>query len=282
MNVVCFGAHPDDCEIFAGGTCAKWARDGHHVLMVSLTNGDIGHFAMSGGVLARRRAAEAQLSAERGRCAEMILDNHDGELLPTLELRREICRIIRANNADVVLTHRPCDYHPDHRYAGIAVQDAAYMVMVPHFCPDVPHLERNPVFAFMMDGFQRPYPHQADVAVDIGDIMDTKFHMLDAIESQVYEWLPWIDGHFDEVPENREERPKWLRKKWEPMFREPAKKARKSLEKWYGKERAAKIKYAELFEICEYGNQPSDEEIRRLFPFFPNKPKKKATAKKKK
>jgi hypothetical protein len=55
------------------------------------------------------------------------------------------------------------------------------------------------------------------------------------------------------------------------LFTEPTKKARALLEKWYGKKRAAKIRYAEIFEICEYGNQPSTEEIRRLFPFFPVK-----------
>jgi len=271
MNIVCIGAHPDDCELFAGGTCIKWAQQGHHVLMVSLTNGDIGHYALSGGTLAQRRASEARLSAERGGCAEMVLDHHDGELLPTLELRKEIVRILRRNNADVVLTHRPNDYHPDHRYAAMAVQDAAYMVMVPNFCPDIPRLERNPLFLFMMDTFQKPYPHQADLAVDVGDVMDIKYDMLDAMESQVYEWLPWIDGKAEDVPTDREERRVWLKKNWEPFFLEPAKRARPHLETWYGKQSAAKIKYAELFEICEYGHQPAKDELRRLFPFFPEK-----------
>jgi N-acetylglucosamine malate deacetylase 1 len=269
MNIVCIGAHPDDCELFAGGTCIKWAQAGHHVLMVSLTNGDIGHHAMSGGLLAQRRAAEARLSAERGGCAELILDNHDGELFPTLDLRKQIVRIIRQNRADVVLSHRPNDYHPDHRYAAIAVQDAAYMVMVPNFCPDTPRLERNPLFLFMMDHFQHPYPHQADIAVAIDDVVDTKFDMLDAIDSQVYEWLPWIEGKLDEVPEDREARKKWLRRHWDPFFKEPAKRGKTALEKWYGKSEARKIHYAELFEICEYGHQPAKDELLRLLPFLP-------------
>lgn len=271
MNIVAIGAHPDDCELFAGGTCIKWAKQGHRVLMVSLTNGDIGHFAMSGGTLAQRRAAEARMSAERGGCLDLVLDNHDGELQPTLNIRRDVVRIIRSHQADVVLCHRPNDYHPDHRYAAMIVQDAAYMVMVPNFCPDTPRLERNPVFAFMMDNFQKPYPHQADIAVDVGDVMDTKYFMLDAMESQVYEWLPWIDGKLDQVPEERDARMKWLRKNWDPFFRAPAERARKPLEKWYGKKKAGDIKYAELFEICEYGHQPNRDELARLFPFFSKK-----------
>ena len=144
MNIVCFGGHPDDGEVYAGGTLVKWSRNGHRVLLVSLTNGDIGHHEISGPALARRRLAEAQRSAEIGGFEERILDNHDGELQPTLELRKTIVRIIRECDADIVLTHRPCDYHPDHRYGAMAVQDAAYMVMVPHFCPDGSGAQEEP------------------------------------------------------------------------------------------------------------------------------------------
>ncbi len=237
------------------------------MLMVSLTNGDAGHQTMAGGTLAQRRAREARLSAERGGCTEVVLDNHDGELQPTLELRKEIVRIIRSHQADIVLTHRRYDYHPDHRYTSLAVQDAAYMVMVPNFCPDVPRLERNPMFLFMMDRFQRPYPHKADIAVAVDEVMETKFDMIDAMESQVYEWLPWLDGHLDVVPEDKAERRVWLEETWTAAFEEPANRERKALEKRYGKA-AAKVRFAETFEICEYGHQPSEEEIRDLFPFF--------------
>ena len=64
LRIIAFGAHPDDCEIFAGGTACLWAQQGHHVKFVSVTNGDIGHWRMAGGPLAQRRFAEVQASAK--------------------------------------------------------------------------------------------------------------------------------------------------------------------------------------------------------------------------
>ncbi|MCX5758826.1 MAG: PIG-L family deacetylase [Candidatus Hydrogenedentes bacterium] len=269
MNIVVVGAHPDDSEVFAGGACVKWARLGHRVLMVSLTNGDVGHHEMAGGPLAKRRADEARLSAERAGVRDLVLDYHDGELEPTLPLRKRVVEILRECEADIVLTHRPNDYHPDHRYTSVVVQDAAFMVTVPHFCPSVPALRKNPVFLYLMDSFQKPTPFRPDIAVDVTGVMDTKWSMLDAMESQMYEWLPWLDGTLHTVPSGAAARRSWLERTWAPFFEEPARQGREALEKWYGKAVAAKARYAELFEICEYGHQPSDEEIRRLFPFFP-------------
>src|SRR4029077_16180352 len=107
-----------------------------------------------------------------------VLDIHDGELLPTIENRRTITRLIREWKADLVLAPRPNDYHPDHRYSGILVQDAAYMVTVPFFCPDVPYLEKNPAFLYYSDGFQRPNPFRADVVVDIDSVLKKKLDAL--------------------------------------------------------------------------------------------------------
>ncbi|MBI5094254.1 MAG: PIG-L family deacetylase [Candidatus Hydrogenedentes bacterium] len=270
MNVVCIGAHPDDCEFFAGGVAAKWARLGHNVLFVSTTNGDIGHHQMAGGELARRRLAESHVSAERGGVKTLVLGYHDGELQPTLEARKEVVRIIRTHNADIVLTHRPNDYHPDHRYTSLLVQDAAFMVAVPHFCSETPALRRNPVFLYLADSFTKPAPFHPHIAVDVSDVMDTKFEMLDAMESQVYEWLPWLAGKLGEVPKELKARKTWLRKTYAPYFVTKSKSGRAALESWYGKARASQIKFAEFFEISEYGHQPSREEIRRLFPFFKN------------
>lgn len=268
MNIVCIGAHPDDAEAHAGGTCVKWARTGHRILLVSLTNGDVGHHAMGGGPLAQRRKAEARRSAQIGGMEDLILDHHDGELEPTLELRKEVVRIIRSHQADVVLTHRPNDYHPDHRYAGITVQDAAFMVTVPHFCPDTPALGKNPVFLYMMDEFTKPVPFRPDVAVDVTDVMPVKLDMLDAMESQMYEWLPWLEGCLDSVPGDPVRRRAWLAQKWDPRFLGPAARWRETVARWYGPH-AANVRYAELFEVCEYGRQPSEAEIRTLFPFLP-------------
>ncbi|MBW6536720.1 MAG: PIG-L family deacetylase [Mariniphaga sp.] len=265
VNVIVIGAHPDDADIRAGGTAIKYAKAGHNVLFVSLTNGDAGHHEKGGGALARIRRAEAREAGKRFGVEYVVLDNHDGELMPTLEIRKEVIRLIRNWKADVVLGPRPNDYHPDHRNAAILVQDAAYMVIVPNVASDVPPLEKNPVFLYVEDRFQKPYPFQPDIAVDITDEFEQKIYGIAAHESQMFEWLPWTGGRLEQVPETEEARMKWLADWRKPNISD---KTRQSLVKWYGPEKAANIKVAEAFEICEYGRRPSDEEIRRLFPFF--------------
>jgi len=212
IRVIVFGAHPDDCDFRAGGTAAKYAEMGHAVKFVSVTNGDAGHQSMGGGALAKRRRAEAQESGRRLGIEYEVLDNHDGELLPTLEVRHQIIRRIRQWNADIVMAPRPNDYHPDHRYTGVLIQDAAYMVVVPNVCPDTPPLKRNPVFLYTEDGFQKPAPFRPDISVAIDDVFEKKLAALDAHVSQVYEWLPWVDGRFDQVPQDPAARKQWLGK----------------------------------------------------------------------
>src|SRR5438093_8457141 len=172
LRIICFGAHPDDCELQAGGTAALWASKGHKVKFVSVTNGDIGHWREAGGPLAKRRLAEVEAAAKTLGIVVQVLDIHDGELLPTVENRRTLTRLIREWNANIVISHRPNDYHPDHRYTGVLVQDAAYMVTVPFFCPDVPFLTNNPVFLYYPDRFQKPNPFEPDVVVDISPVME--------------------------------------------------------------------------------------------------------------
>src|SRR5437660_10833892 len=187
LRIICFGAHPDDCEIQAGGVAAMWAAKGHHVKLVSVTNGDIGHWREAGGPLAKRRKAEAERADQILGVTCEVLDIHDGELLPTIENRRLITRLIREWKADVVMSPRPNDYHPDHRYTGVLVQDAAYMVTVPFFCPDVPYLKRNPAFFYYPDTFQKPNPFQPDVAIAIDSVEDKKQDGLALLVSQFYE-----------------------------------------------------------------------------------------------
>lgn len=269
LRIIAFGAHPDDCDSRVGGTAAKWAALGHHVKFVSVTSGDAGHQSQGGGALALRRRAEAREAGKRLGIEEYeTLDNHDGELVPSLEVRHQIIRRIRQWKADLVLSPRPNDYHPDHRYTGILVQDAAYMVVVPNVCPDTPALRRNPVFMYFQDGFQRPNPFRPDVAVAIDDVVDKKIAALDAHTSQMYEWLPWVAGNLDQVPKDPEARRQWLRKS--RLARTPAAPMREALRKWYGAQ-ADSIKFAEAFEVCEYGSRPSEQDLRRLFPFFPAK-----------
>lgn len=267
LNIIAFGAHPDDCDQRAGGTAAKFAALGHRVRFVSVTNGDAGHQTEGGGALAARRRAEAQEAGRRIGIEYVVLDNHDGELVPGLKPREEIIRQIRQINADLVLAPRPNDYHPDHRYTGILVQDAAYMVVVPNIAPDTPALRKNPVFMYFQDGFQKPGPFSPDVAISIDDVIEKKVDMLDAHVSQFYEWLPWVGGTLDKVPKDAAARKRWLRdtRAWQPT---PAVKA--ALAKWYGQEKGSAVRYAEAFEICEYGTRPDEALIRKLFPFLPS------------
>lgn len=265
INVVVIGAHPDDCDIDAGGTAIEFARLGHNVLFVSLTNGDAGHFSKGGGALAKIRRAEAQEAGKRFGVKYIVLDNHDGELMPTLNVRLDIIRLIRQWNADVVIGPRPNDYHPDHRNTAILIQDAAYMVIVPNVAPDTPPLKKNPVFLYTEDNFQKPYPFEPDIVVDITESFDQKIYSMAAHESQFFEWLPWTSGKLDEVPKTEKERLKWLAEWRTPGIND---NERHALIKWYGETRGKQAKYAEAFEICEYGTRPSENEIRDLFPML--------------
>jgi LmbE family N-acetylglucosaminyl deacetylase len=265
IRIIMFGAHPDDCDEKSGGTAALFAQMGYAVKFVSVTNGDAGHQTLKGEELAKRRYAETQEVAKRLGITYDVLDNHDGLLLPTLEVRLEIIRKIREWKADIVMAPRPNDYHPDHRYTGVLVQDAAYMVAVPNIAPETPAPAKNPVFLYFEDHFQRPNPFRPDIAVDITSTYDKKIAGLDAHVSQMYEWLPWIGGYLVEVPEGKQERIAWLSKRSAGVI---TPQIRASLAKWYGKDHADKVKYAEAFEICEYGAQPSDERIRQLFPML--------------
>ena len=268
INIVLIGAHPDDCEIKAGATCAKWAEAGFNVHVVCMTTGDAGHYEMDAESLEARRRAEAAAAAAVIGANSVVLNHHDGQLQPTLEVREEVIASLRRFKADVVITHRPNDYHPDHRYTSLVVQDAAYMVTVPHIVPQEPALRKNPLFLYFMDHFEKPIPFDADVAVAVDDTMAVKWDMLDKMESQMYEWLAWHDGILDTVPSGREERLEWLERTWGPRFLPAAKRGREALTKWYGKAAAA-VRYAELFEVSEYGHQPHEEELRGVFPFLP-------------
>jgi LmbE family N-acetylglucosaminyl deacetylase len=269
LRILCFGAHPDDCELQAGGVALLWAGQGHHVKFVSVTNGDIGHWREAGGPLARRRKAEVEAADRLLGVTTEVLDIHDGELLPTLENRRKITRLIREWKADVVMSHRPNDYHPDHRYTGVLVQDSAYMVAVPFFCPDVPPLKSNPVFLFYPDSFQKPNPFQADVAVSIDSVMDRKLDALDTLESQFYEGGAL--GSADLIPtdpQKQAQRRREVRTRHAGRNQAIAQRLREKLAEWYGKDKAQNVQHAEAFEICEYGRRPDKKALAQLFPFF--------------
>ena len=269
LRIIVFGAHPDDCELKAGGTAALWAAQGHHVKFVSTTNGDIGHAEIAGGPLARRRIAEVKEAAKVLGIETEVLDIHDGELMPTLENRKTFVRLIREWKADIVMGHRPNDYHPDHRYTGILMQDAAFMVTVAFFCPDVPQLVKNPVFLYLSDNFQKPNPFEPAVVVGIDSVYDKKADAIWTLESQIES--TWATGNFETVvpvpadPVAREQRRLQVRERIAARDRRVADKYREKLIESYGPEKGARIVHAEAFELCEYGRQPSPEELKALF-----------------
>lgn len=269
LRIICFGAHPDDCEIQAGGAAALWAKRGHHVLFVSVTNGDIGHWRDAGGPLALRRRAEVDKAHALLGIQGVVLDNHDGELEPTLENRRTLTRLIRQWKANIVIGPRPNDYHPDHRYTGVLVQDAAYMVTVPFFCPDVPALKENPAFFYCPDRFQKPNPFKPDVVLSVDAVMDQKLAALVVMESQFQEGgANGSASLFPNDPAKRQQRHQevkdWMAKRNEGL----ADRFRKELADWYPADKAAGVKHAEAFELCEYGAQPDKAQLKKLFPFF--------------
>jgi LmbE family N-acetylglucosaminyl deacetylase len=269
LRLLILGAHPDDADYHAGGLAALYRAAGHVVKMVSLTNGNAGHQTLRGPELSRVRRGEAAAAGAVIGAAYDVFEHPDGELLPTLENRHEVIRLIRTFRPDLVLTHRPNDYHPDHRYTSQLVQDAAYMVTVPAVVPDVPHLTANPVIAYVGDEFQKPYPFQPAVVVDVDAVFDRIIGMLHCHSSQFYEWLPYNGGYAGQVPAGEEARRAWLAERLGPRLRRTADRYRDLLVKAYGPDRGKRVEYAEAFEACEYG-APLDEAARqRLFPFVP-------------
>jgi N-acetylglucosamine malate deacetylase 1 len=269
VRVICFGAHPDDCELKAAGVAAMWAAKGAKVKFVSVTNGDIGHWKMGREELAKRRKAEVEACAKELGIETEVLDIHDGELEPTLANRKTITRLIREWKADVVMSHRPNDYHPDHRYVGVLVQDAAYMVAVPKLLPDVPPLKNNPVFLYYSDRFQKPNPFTADIVVAIDAVIEKKMKCVELLESQFFEGGALGGPELipaDEAGKTR--RKAVVREQHLTRDRQTADRFRDRLTEFYPPATAVKAKYVEAFEVCEYGKRPSAAETRKLFPFF--------------
>lgn len=268
LRIIAFGAHPDDAELKASGVAALWAAQGHAVKFVAMTNGDIGHFQMAGGPLAQRREAEVKECARLLGIETEVLDIHDGELMPTLENRKKVARLIREWQADIVLCHRPYDYHPDHRYTGQLVQDAAVVVVAPFFVPDTPPTEKNPVFMFYSDGFQKPYPFEPTLVVGIDEVVNQKWDCVSAMPSQFGDEHSWQASTRPDVPSDESERKAYLLDLVKQRNEAVADRYRDRLIELYGPEKGEQIQYAEAFELCQYGSQPDVETLKKLFPTF--------------
>lgn len=267
LRILVIGAHPDDPDISCGGSAALWARAGHTVKFLALTNGDTGHHAIGGIELARRRHAEAQASALVCGIQEyQVLDNHCGELEATLANRKTVIRIMREFRPDLIITHRPYDYHPDHRATSSLVLDASYIVTVPNMVALTDILPRPPRICYLYDRFAKPCPFEPHVVVPIDDVIETKIDMLDCHESQFYEWLAFNRGVLDQVPADRVARRTWMAEQRLPDFARVADACRDRLVELLGERTGRAVKYAEAFEACEYGANVDPRELAKLFP----------------
>ena len=266
LRIIAFGAHPDDAELKASGVAALWAAAGHKVKFVAMTNGDVGHFAEAGGPLAKRRKAEVAECARILGIENEVFDIHDGELEPTLEYRKRMARVIRDWQADIVMGHRPYDYHPDHRYTGVLMDDTAVVVAAPFFVPDTPPTKRNPVYMYYSDAFQDPKPFTPTLVVGIDDVAEKKWKCIGAMPSQFGDKDSWQARTLPNVPQNDGQRQAFLVDIVKDRGSALANQYRERLVALYGKERGEKVKYAEAFQLGQYGRQASIEELKTLFP----------------
>ncbi len=269
LRILIIGAHPDDCELQAGGLTAMYRADGHHVKYVSVTRGDAGHHSMVAPELARRRELETKGVADLMGIEYEILPYPDGGLVPTIEARHTMIRLIRRFRPDLILTHRPNDYHPDHRATSTLVCDAAYMVTVPLIAPEAPALRTNPIIAYLSDSFTKPCPLSPRVVIDIEPVLEQVVNQLACHVSQFYEWLPYNQQIESSLPTDDAGKREWLKGWYLSRISPLADRFRDLVVQTYGPERGAKIRYIEAFEPCEYGSPMTDGDIKRLFPMLP-------------
>lgn len=267
LRVLMIGAHPDDCDLLTGGIAIKYRNLGHKVKFVSVTNGNAGHYKLGGYELAQVRAGEARHAGEIAGIEYEVLDINDGYLEADIPTREKIIAAIREFQPDLIFTHRTNDYHPDHRRTGILVQDSSYLIKVPNVCTTVPCLRFQPVILYLFDDFKKPVQFTPDIAIGIDDVIEKKIQMLDCHKSQFYEWLPWVENELDRVPQSEKERFLWLKERMEGFNALIARRGRNKLIERYGEEKGRGIKYAEAFEVSEYGSPLNEENINLLFPF---------------
>jgi LmbE family N-acetylglucosaminyl deacetylase len=266
LKLMVIVAHPDDCDLTAGGIALKFTEKGHEVKFLSVSNGCCGHQSMGGGALAKRRYGEAQQSAAIAGISYDILDIDDCAVVSDLETRKLITKAIREFDPDIIITHRPNDYHPDHRNTSMLIQDSAYLLAVPMFCPLTPAMSKMPIIMYAEDSFKRPYPFNADVVIDITKYIQKKSQMADCHKSQFYEWLPWIGGYLKDIPVDDNSRFEWLSKKIQRENINTADRFRNELIETYG-EQGKNTLYAEAFELSEYGSTPDKADLKKLFNF---------------
>jgi LmbE family N-acetylglucosaminyl deacetylase len=269
LRILVIGAHPDDCELKAGGVATMYRQAGHRVKFVSVTNGEAGHHSLMPDELIKVRRAETEAVAALMGIEYEVLTNRDGRLQPTLEARFEIIGLIRRFQPDLILTHRPNDYHPDHRATSTLVCDAAYMVIVPHIVPNVPALRVNPVIAYLSDHFERPVPFKPTIVVDVEPVLEQIIDQMACHRSQFFQWLPYTLSQENSLPKGEAEERAYARKFYQGFNGPLADRFRDLIITTYGEALGQRIRLIEAFEPCEYGSPMTDEAKQRLFPMLP-------------
>lgn len=265
-RLLIIGAHPDDAEYHAGGLASIYRQLGRCVKLVSVTDGGAGHFRRSADELITARREESVAAGKIIDAEYESLGFPDGQLLPSVEVRHSIIREMREFKPDLVLTHRTCDYHPDHRATGQAVQDASYLVTVPLVLPELPPLYQSPVFAYMTDLFTRPTRLRVDVALEVEAQIDKIVKMLACHHTQVFEWLPYHADTLQTIPEKAEDRVRWLQNWYSDRSIQKADHFREELRSIFGEDVGNHIRFVELFEISEYGSPANQSRLAELFP----------------
>jgi LmbE family N-acetylglucosaminyl deacetylase len=260
LQVLVIFAHPDEGEIYVGGTTALYTQLGHKVKFLSLTNGDAGHYSMEPKALAQRRYREAMSAKAILALSDYeVLDHHDGVLKNTEQIRKTVARAIREWQADVVFTFYPAKGgHNDNMTAGWIVRDASLLL----------EMDPMPAFIYVRDFHTTSFSYIPDVAIAIDDVWETKLAACGAHESQVVEFNPQLEGVLDEVLASKERQREFLVHNTYP-FSKITPDNRLALAKWYGSSRAAGVTYVEVFEIAEYGRQLRESEMRKVFPMLP-------------
>lgn len=264
-RLLILGAHPDDAEFHAGGIASIYRAMGRELKMVSVTDGGAGHHTRGSTELVRLRREEAATAGRVIGAVYETWDFPDGALQASLEVRHRIIREIRQFKPDLVLTHRPNDYHPDHRAVGQCVQDASYLVKVPLIVPDVPALKKDPVVAYMPDLFTKPQRMQPEVILNIAEQIDTIVSMLACHASQVFEWLAYEQGILESLPADEAGRMAWLKAWYTNYIRPRVSHFSDEVSKAFGDAGQA-LEFIEAFEISEYALRPDAALLLQLFP----------------
>ena len=255
LTFLMIGAHPDDMDLRASGLAMRLIAQGHKAVFLSVTNGNAGHMTMDKEALRLRRRQEMANAAAVYGLQYDTLDLDDGYLTADIPTREKLMRYIRTIRPNVIITHRSCDYHPDHRACGQLVSDCSYLVGVPLFCPDVPAMRKAPVILFSEDGFTVPAPFRADIAVGCDPWIEKKIRGTMQHESQFFEWLAY-DGNWTDVlnSQTREEAAAHLEARLRERFAMPVQR--------FPDRFPAGTRFGEVFQIDEYGGEMTDE-IRR-------------------